>query len=138
MVVGKQTINTMPLSRETLLARGKCCHHGCKNCPYKENNMKKTTKNKTVETTKKKIHFVYLDGDRGELWLDEKLKPLSWVHANDAIWRDEYHNFIIEYLGGELVDMTAELEHNITNEDRDSLDEADCLEAIYDIVKKYI
>lgn len=23
-----------PLSREFLLARGRCCHNGCMNCPY--------------------------------------------------------------------------------------------------------
>lgn len=27
------------LSREFLLARGSCCHHGCVNCPYKEKVM---------------------------------------------------------------------------------------------------
>ena len=25
-----------PLSREYLLSRGRCCHSGCKNCPYME------------------------------------------------------------------------------------------------------
>lgn len=30
----------LALSREFLLARGKCCHLGCKNCPYKEKKMK--------------------------------------------------------------------------------------------------
>lgn len=24
-----------PLSRKELLKRGKCCHHGCVNCPWK-------------------------------------------------------------------------------------------------------
>lgn len=27
-----------PLSREFLIARGKCCYNGCKNCPYKDEN----------------------------------------------------------------------------------------------------
>ena len=27
----------MVLSREFLLSRGRCCHHGCRNCPYGEN-----------------------------------------------------------------------------------------------------
>ena len=30
-----------PLTREYLLSRGKCCHNGCMNCPYKENKMKR-------------------------------------------------------------------------------------------------
>jgi len=25
-----------PLTREELLSRGKCCHHNCRNCPYKD------------------------------------------------------------------------------------------------------
>ena len=25
-----------PLTREQLLKRGRCCHHGCKNCPWKK------------------------------------------------------------------------------------------------------
>lgn len=29
-----------PLSREFLLNRGHCCNNGCKNCPYKKENMK--------------------------------------------------------------------------------------------------
>ena len=133
MVVERQIIDVKrrPLSREALLARGKCCHHGCRNCPYKKNIMK-------TKTAKKKIHFVYLDGDVGELWLDENLKPLKWVHSNDATWRDEYHNFIIEYLGGEIVDLTRKLSDHITDEDQDRLYEADCLEYVYEIVKKYL
>lgn len=31
-----------PLSREELLKRGKCCHHGCKNCPYKSKKKERT------------------------------------------------------------------------------------------------
>ena len=27
-----------PLSRGFLLARGYCCHHNCKNCPYEAPN----------------------------------------------------------------------------------------------------
>ena len=30
-----------PLTREYLLSRGKCCHNGCMNCPYKESKMKR-------------------------------------------------------------------------------------------------
>jgi len=30
-----------PLTREYLLSRGKCCHNGCMNCPYKGNKMKR-------------------------------------------------------------------------------------------------
>lgn len=29
-----------PLSKEFLLKRGYCCSNGCKNCPYRETNMK--------------------------------------------------------------------------------------------------
>lgn len=34
-----------PLTKEFLLKRGYCCHNGCKNCPYKDKNIKKTKKN---------------------------------------------------------------------------------------------
>lgn len=37
-----------PLSRESLLKRGYCCNHGCKNCPYKQKIIKKNIKNKNV------------------------------------------------------------------------------------------
>jgi hypothetical protein len=29
---------TKPLTREFLLARGHCCHSGCRNCPYATTN----------------------------------------------------------------------------------------------------
>lgn len=35
----------MVLTREFLLKRGKCCHKGCLNCPYKKHEQK-TDKNK--------------------------------------------------------------------------------------------
>ena len=30
-----------PLSREQLLKKGRCCQHGCKNCPYADSNQNK-------------------------------------------------------------------------------------------------
>jgi len=90
--------------------------------------MKKNT------NTKKKIYLVDLPDDMGELWLDENKQPLSWIHCNDANWRGEYQNFIIEYLGGELVDLYL----SMTDADDDLLYEADCKEMIWEVVKKYI
>lgn len=53
----------------------------------------------------KKIYCLALDGDCGELWLDENKKPLAHVDSNDAHFREEYQSFIIEYLGGELIQV---------------------------------
>lgn len=50
----------------------------------------------------KKIYCLKLDGDWGELWLDENKKVIEYIHANDATF-DSYHHFIIEYFGGQLV-----------------------------------
>jgi len=86
------------------------------------------------KNTKKKIYLVDLPDDMGELWLDENKEPLDWIHCNDANWRDEYQNFIIEYLGGELIDLHPD----ISEEDKELLCEGDCKEMIWDIVKKYI
>lgn len=42
--------NFQPLSREVLLARGRCCDNGCKNCPYtRENSAKEKEKMTTPE-----------------------------------------------------------------------------------------
>lgn len=35
-----------PLTREYLLARGTCCGHGCRNCPYTEESMTHPSKRK--------------------------------------------------------------------------------------------
>jgi hypothetical protein len=35
-----------PLTKEFLLARGYCCHNGCKNCPYKEKKDNKSVEKK--------------------------------------------------------------------------------------------
>lgn len=84
---------------------------------------------------KKVLYLISLDNDMGELWLDENKKPLSWVHVNDAQWRDEYHNFIIDYLGGVIVDLYPRLSEN----DVDKLyEEGDSLESIWKIMKRYI
>lgn len=84
---------------------------------------------------KKKIYLIDLPDDGGELWLDENKKPLSWIHCNDATWRDEYQNFIIKYLDGELIQTGLK---TLPESVSDALSEADCVEKIYSIVKKYI
>jgi hypothetical protein len=39
----------MPLSREFLLSRGVCCHNGCLNCPYKEDEEESSVEDKSVK-----------------------------------------------------------------------------------------
>lgn len=50
----------------------------------------------------KKIYCLKLDGDCGELWLDENKKIIEHIDSNDANFSKEYHSFIIEYFGGQL------------------------------------
>ena len=57
-------------------------------------------------TKLKKIYCLNIMDDFGELWLDENKKPLSFVYSNDANFRSEYHGFIIESLGGELIEKS--------------------------------
>ena len=57
----------------------------------------------------KKIYCIGLDNDCGEIWLDADMNFLDYVHTNDATWRSEYHGFIIEYFGGELVEICPTL-----------------------------
>ncbi len=78
----------------------------------------------------KKLYRIFLDYDLGELWLDENKKPLSYVHSNDGDF-SEYHNFIIKYLGGKLVEPKI-------NTDIDGIEECDCKEAFYEILKPQI
>lgn len=51
----------------------------------------------------KKIYCLKLEGDWGELWLDENKKIIEYVDSNDANFRKEYQSFIIEYFGGQLI-----------------------------------
>lgn len=89
-------------------------------------------KKATNKSAKKKIYLVNLDCDCGELWLDENKQPLKWIHCNDATFRSEYQSFIIEYLGGKLIELSPDIK------DYDLLVEADCMESVYEIVKKYL
>lgn len=50
----------------------------------------------------KKIYCLRLDGDWGELWLDENKKIIEYISGNDATFTS-YYDFIIEYFGGQLV-----------------------------------
>jgi len=38
-----------PLTKEELLARGFCCHNGCKNCPWKDKKEISTTSHRETE-----------------------------------------------------------------------------------------
>ena len=89
---------------------------------------------KRINMKKKKIYLINLPDDAGELWLGEDKKPLEWIHCNDAIWRDEYQGFIIEYLGGELIDVYPKF----TDDDIEKLYDLDCKEKIYKVVEKYL
>lgn len=79
----------------------------------------------------KKIYCIHLDADMGELWLDEDKKPLRWVHCNDAHFRSEYQEFIIDYLGGELIEIFSG--DILSKDEDDELFEVDCMEAAYDL-----
>ena len=79
------------------------------------------------------LYYISLDNDCGELYLDENKKPLEWVHCNDATW-NSYLSFIPKYFGGKIV----ELKPKILDDDYDLLEEADCIESIWKVVKKYI
>lgn len=35
-----QNVGTLPMSKEFLISRGKCCGLGCKNCPYEPKHVK--------------------------------------------------------------------------------------------------
>ncbi len=60
-------------------------------------------KNNTTKTDKLKIYCINIMDDYGELWLDNNKKPLSFVHCNDANFREEYQSFIFEYLNVEFI-----------------------------------
>lgn len=42
-----------PLSREVLMANGKCCGNGCTNCPYFEKHKKGSTLVNTKQEVKR-------------------------------------------------------------------------------------
>lgn len=60
---------------------------------------------------KKKIYCINIMDDFGELWLDNDKKPLGFVHCNDANFRKEYQEFIINYLGGELIEKSIYIDN---------------------------
>jgi hypothetical protein len=86
-------------------------------------------------TNKKKIYCLKLYGDLGELWLDENKNPLSHVHCNVARFVSEYQEFIINYLGGELIEkqlcIDAKFKEKLLNASGDP-------EKICKLLKKYI
>ncbi len=80
-----------------------------------------------------KIYCIQLDNDCGELWLDENKQPLSWIHCNDGSF-SSYHEFIFDYLKVNFVKIDFP---KLSDEDWDSLLEADCMESVYDILKPH-
>lgn len=50
----------------------------------------------------KELFLVSFDHDLGELWLDETMKPIQHINANDANFRTEYHGFIFDQLDCKL------------------------------------
>lgn len=51
---------------------------------------------------KKLIYQIWLDGDLGELWLDEHLNLLQYLHYDEGDINSN-HDFIFKYLGVEKI-----------------------------------
>lgn len=91
----------------------------------------------------KKIYKIDLDGDLGELWLDENLNILKYIHSNDGSFGDDY-NFIIKYFNGKLISIWIYDKKfpTITDDERDMLYDCDCGESFYEFlipkIKKYL
>lgn len=53
---------------------------------------------------KKIVYTYYYDGDAGEIdaFFNEKFKLLEYWSCNDALWRTEYMNPLLETLGIEV------------------------------------
>ncbi len=69
-------MNYEPLSKEILLERGYCCNNGCKNCPYKTEN---------IMAKKFKPHMMYSKTGKGvkanTLKKHLELKKKGWGHT---------------------------------------------------------
>lgn len=44
----------------------------------------------------------------GTVFLDEKGKMVHYIHENDADWRPEYHDSIIEFFGGNMIFLKSD------------------------------
>ena len=82
----------------------------------------------------KKIYCVRFDRDFGEIWLDEEMNFLDYIHSNDATWQGEYHGFIIKYFGGELIELCPDL----SDKDYDKMYELDGGESYWDLIKSKV
>ncbi len=82
----------------------------------------------------KKLYKVFLDSDLGELWLDENKNLLAHIHCNDGDFRDEYHGFIIDYLGGELINIDIH-DLGLTQEEMDERQNCYSGEDFFDLIK---
>jgi len=60
----------------------------------------------------KKLYLINLQDDVGEVWLNEDGKIIEMVHCNDANF-DSYHEFIIEYFDGQLIQENIYLNQKI-------------------------
>lgn len=44
----------------------------------------------------------YTDSEYGQVFWNEDCSFIRYVHEDDALWRGEYHTFIVQYFGGQL------------------------------------
>jgi hypothetical protein len=52
---------------------------------------------------KPKMYCLSIMDDFGELWLGNNKEPITFVHCNDANFREEYQSFIFDYLNVDLI-----------------------------------
>jgi hypothetical protein len=80
------------------------------------------------------LYKIELDSDLGELWLNNKKKPIAYIHANDSRFDESYYKFLIKQLGGEVKVLYAtEL---LDEEEYELLFECDSQESFYEVLKE--